>query len=164
MLTRNKWFAVAALLLAGSACSKEFTGVGEGIDPATFTLRTINGQTVPLTAAIRNNGNLRIEILDGTFKIESTYQFSQTTSYRRTENGTVTTSTEKCIGTYNVTITTGGITTLVFVEKGSENTQCGIQLSPTGVGGRDRNYSGSFDGDHNITVDFDVTTHSAYNK
>jgi hypothetical protein len=162
MLSRNICLAVTALILAGAACTKEFTGVGEGIPLATFELRTINGQTVPLTAAIR--GNTRVEILSGTFKIESTFQFTNSTTYRRTENGVVTTVVENCVGTYNATSTTGGITTLAFSEKGSENTQCGVQLSPTGTGGRTRNYGGTWDGANTLTADFDITTHSVYSK
>jgi hypothetical protein len=162
MLIRKICFAMAALLLAGTACAKDFTGVGEGIPPATFTLETINGQTVPLTAAIR--GTVRVEILSGTFTIESTYQFSNSTTYRRTENGQVTTAVEKCVGTYDPTITTGGITSLAFTEQGADNTQCGVQLSPTGVGGRTRNYTGTWNGGTTLTADFDVTTHSVYLK
>lgn len=162
MLTRKICVALAALILVAPACSKEFTGVGEGIPPATFTLQTINGQTVPLTAVIR--GTVRVEILSGTFKIESTFEFTNSTTYRRTENGQVTTAVENCVGTYDPTITTGGITTLVFSEKGSENTQCGVQLSPTGFGGRDRNYGGTWNGSNSLTIDFDVTTRSVYGK
>src|SRR5437763_12025186 len=162
MLTRKICFALVALILAAPGCAKDFTGVGEGIPPATFELRTINGQTVPLTAAIR--GTTRIQILSGTFKIESTFQFTNTTTYRRTENGTVTTVVENCVGTYDPVITTNGITTLAFAEKGSENTQCGVQLSPTGVGGRTRNYGGTWDGANTLTADFDITTHSVYSK
>ena len=97
-------------------------------------------------------------------KIESTFQFTNTTTYRRTENGTVTTVVENCVGTYDPVITTNGITTLAFAEKGSENTQCGVQLSPTGVGGRTRNYGGTWDGANTLTADFDITTHSVYSK
>ena len=162
MLTRNTYFALAALILAAPACAKDFTGVGEGIPQATFTLQTINGLTVPLTAAIR--GTVRVEILSGTFTIESTYQFSNTTTYRRTENGQVTTAVEKCVGTYDPTITTGGITSLAFSEQGADNTQCGVQLSPTATGGRTRNYPGTWNGSTTLTADFDVTTHSVYVK
>ena len=162
MLTRKICVVLAATILPAVACSKEFMGVGEGIPPATFTLQSINGQTVPLTAAIR--GTVRVEILSGTFKIESTYQFTNSTTYRRTENGQVTTVVENCVGTYDPIITSGGITTLAFSEKGSENTQCGVQLSPTGNGGRDRNYPGTWNGGNTLTADFDVTTHAVYGK
>ena len=162
MLTRKIWLALIALLLVAPACAKDFTGVGEGIDPATFELRTVNGQNVPLTAVIR--GTTRIEILSGTFKIESTYQFTNSTTYRRTENGTVSTVTENCVGTYDPTFTNNGITTLAFSENGADNTQCGVQLSPTGVGGRTRNYPGTWNGSNTLTADFDITTHSVYSK
>jgi len=160
MLTRKICFALAPLILPALSCSKEFTGVGEGIPEATFALQTINGQTVPLTAAI--HGTARVEILSATFKIESTYQFTNSTTYRRTENGQVTMVVENCVGTYEVTITTGGITTLAFSERGSENTQCGVQLS--GIGGRDRNYGGTWNGSNTLTVDFDLTTHAVFGK
>ncbi|MFN2601478.1 MAG: hypothetical protein ABR582_01845 [Gemmatimonadaceae bacterium] len=159
MLTRKTCFALAALLLVAPACSKEFVGVGEGIPPASFTLQTINGQSVPLTAAIR--GTVRVEILSGTFTIESTYQFTNSTTYRRTENGQATTVVENCVGTYDPTITTGGITTLAFSELGADNAQCGVQL---GAGGRTRNYSGTWNGSNTLTADFDITTHSVYGK
>ena len=162
MLTRKICFALGALILPSVACSTEFTGVGEGIPPATFTLQTINGQTVPLTAVIR--GTVRVEILSGTFKIDNTYQFTNSTTYRRTENGQVTTAVENCVGTYDPTITTGGVTSLAFSEKGSENAQCGVQLSPTSTGGRNRNYPGTWNGSNTLTADFDVTTHSVYSK
>jgi hypothetical protein len=162
MLTRNTYFVLAALLLVAPACSKEFTGVGEGIPPATFTLQTINGQPVPLTAAI--HGTTRIEILSGTFKIESTYQFTNSATYRRTENGQVTTVVENCVGTYDPVITTGGVTSLSFTEQGADNPQCGVQLSPTGTGGRTRNYPGTWNGANTLTLDFDLTTHSVYGK
>lgn len=158
-MTRKTFLALVALILAAPACAKDFTGVGEGIPSATFTLRTINGQTVPLTAAIR--GTARIEILDGTFNIVNTFQFTNSTTYRRTDNGQVTTVVETCVGTYDPTITTNGVTSLAFVEKGSENAQCGVQL---GAGGRDRNYPGTWNGSNTLTADFDVTTHSVYSK
>ena len=162
MLNRNICLAVTALIHVGAACSKEYTGPGEGIPNASFTLQTINTQAVPLTAAIRNG--VRIEILSGDFKIISSYQFTSATNYRRTETtGQVSTSTETCVGTYAVShLTTGA--TMVFTELGSENSGCGIQLSPLGVGGRNRNYSGAWDGASKLTVDFDVTTRSIYGK
>ena len=162
MLTRKICLAFAALILAAPACSKEFTGVGEGIPPATFTLQTINGQTVPLTAVIR--GTVRVEILSGTFKIENTFQFTNSTTYRRTENGVATTAVENCVGTYDPTITTNGVTTLAFSELGADNAQCGVQLSPTSTGGRTRNYPGTWNGSNTLTADFDVTTHAVYSK
>ena len=162
MPTRKICVVLAALILVAPACAKEFTGVGEGIPVATFTLQSINGLTVPLTAAI--HGTVRVEILSGTFKIESTYQFTNSTTYRRTENGQATTVVENCVGTYDPIITSGGITTLAFSEKGSENTQCGVQLSPTGTGGRIRNYPGTWNGGSTLTADFDLTTHTVYTK
>jgi hypothetical protein len=105
-----------------------------------------------------------VEILSGTFVIESTFRFTNSTTYRRTENGQATTVVENCVGTYDPTITTAGVTTLAFSEQGSENTQCGVQLSPTGTGGRTRNYGGTWNGANTLTADFDVTTHSVYGK
>jgi hypothetical protein len=161
MLTRNISFAIAASVLVGTGCSKEFTGIGEGLPSATYTLQTINGQTLPLTVAIR--GGVRIEILSGTFRIESTTRFTSSATYRRTENGQATTAVENCVGTYNVSNSTTGAT-IAFSEPGAENAGCGVQLSPTGTGGRDRNYTGTWDGANTLAIDFDVTTHSVFTK
>ena len=161
MLNRNTCFALVALLFAGSACSKEYTGPGEGLPSATYSLQTINAQSIPLTVAIR--GPVRIEILSGTFEILSTFRFSSSATYRRTENGVATTSVETCVGTYNVSNTPTG-TNVTFTEPGPLNTQCGVQLSPTGVGGKDRNYTGVWDGANHLTIDFDVTTRSLFVK
>ena len=162
MLTRKICFAFAALITAVAGCSKGYTGPEEGIPPASFALKTINNQTVPLTAAIR--GAVRVEILSGTFKIESTFKFTNSTTYRRTENGQVTTSTENCVGTYFVTNTAAGTSTIIFTELGAENTLCGVQLSPFGIGGHDREYTGTWDGGNTLTIDFDQTTRSIYGK
>jgi hypothetical protein len=162
MLSRKTFFALAALIPAVADCSKGYTGPEEGIPPASFALKTINGQPVPLTAAIR--GAVRVEILSATFKIESTFKFTNSTTYRRTENGQVSTSVEDCVGTYFVTNTTAGTATIIFRELGGENTLCGVQLSPVGIGGHDREYTGTWDGANTLTVDFDQTTHSVYGK
>jgi hypothetical protein len=156
---RRICFAFAALVVGTIACSKETTGIGEGLPSATFTLRTINGQNVPLLVAIRNG--VRIEILDGTFKIESTSRFTSSATYRRTDtNGAVSTAVENCIGTYNVS-NSATSSKVLFTELGSENANCGVQL---GAGGRDRNYTGTWDGANTLAVDFDVTTHSVFTK
>lgn len=155
------WVCLAASMIAGTACSKEYTGPGEGLPSASYNLQTINGQGIPLTVAIR--GPVRIEILSGAFNILSTFRFSSSATYRRTDNGVVTTAVETCVGTYNVSNTPTG-TNIQFSEPGSQNTQCGIQLSPTGVGGKDRSYTGVWDGANHLTIDFDVTTKSVFVK
>ncbi len=164
MMNRNIYTAVAALFFAVAACSGDYTGPnGEGIANADFNLQTINAQAVPLTAAIRNG--VRIEIISGTFDIISSYKFTSSTTYRTTQtNGQFSTAVENCFGTYAVSHLATGGANIVFTELGSENTECGVALSPLGVGGRNRTYSGSWDGASKLTVDFDVTTHSIYSK
>ena len=161
MLNRNMYFGLAALLVAGAACSKEYTGPGEGLPSGSYALQTINNQPVPLLVAIR--GPVRIEILSGTFDILSTFRFSSSATYRRTENGVATTSVETCVGTYNVS-NLPTQTNVSFSEPGSQNANCGVQLSPTGVGGKDRNYTGVWDRSNRLTIDFDVTTKSLFVK
>lgn len=162
MLNRKICTAIAALFLTAAACSKDYTGPnGEGISPEGFTLQTVNAQAIPLTAAIRNG--VRIEIISGTFDITSSYQFMSSTTYRRTEtNGQFSTAVENCVGTYAVSHLASGAANIVFTELGSQNAECGVQLSPVGVGGRNRVYSGTWDGANVLTVDFDVTTRSIY--
>ena len=164
MLNRKICTAIAALFFSVAACSSDYTGPnGEGIPSASFTLQTINAQGVPLTAAIRNG--VRIEILSGTFNIVSTYRFTSSTTYRTTQpNGQFSTSVENCVGTYAVSHLATGAANIVFTELGSENAECGVALSPLLVGGRNRTYSGNWDGASKLTIDFDVTTHSIYGK
>ncbi|HVD59844.1 MAG TPA: hypothetical protein VNC11_03160 [Gemmatimonadaceae bacterium] len=164
MLNRKICTGIAAMFFSLAACSSDYTGPnGEGIPPAHFNLQTINAQGIPLTAAIRNG--VRIEILSGTFDITSTYQFTSSTTYRRTEtNGQFSTAVENCVGTYAASHLATGAANIVFTELGSENAECGVQLSPVGVGGRNRVYSGNWDGGSKLTIDFDVTTRSVYGK
>jgi hypothetical protein len=164
MLNRKTWTGLAALIFAAAACSTDYTGPnGEGIPSADFNLQSVNAQGIPLTAAIRNG--VRIEILSGTFDIISSYRFTSSTTYRRTEtNGQFSTAVENCIGTYAVSHLATGGANIVFTELGSENAGCGVQLSPVGLGGRNRTYSGNWDGGSKLTVDFDVTTRSVYGK
>src|SRR5689334_6274186 len=100
MLNRKICTAIPALFVVLAACSGEYTGPnGEGIPSAHFNLQSINAQGVPVTAAIRNG--VRIEIISGTFDIISTYRFTSSTTYRRTEtNGQFSTAVENCVGTY----------------------------------------------------------------
>lgn len=153
---------MAALILAVAGCGSDYTGPGEGLESATYNLQSINGSAVPLTAAIR--GNVRVEILSATLSIISAYRFTNTTTYRRTENGvTVTQPVETCVGTYIVSPQATGAK-IYFTEPGSENVTCGVQLSVTGVGGRTRSYTGVWNGGNGFAIDFDVTTHSVYTK
>jgi hypothetical protein len=153
---------MVALILVAAGCGKDYTGPGEGLESATYNLQLINGQAVPLTAAIR--GNVRVEILSATLSIISAYRFTNTTTYRRTENGvTVTQPVETCVGTYIVSPQAKGAK-VFFTESGAENASCGVQLSATGVGGRTRSYTGVWDGENGFAIDFDVTTHSVYTK
>ncbi|HEX2168143.1 MAG TPA: hypothetical protein VHG09_12995 [Longimicrobiales bacterium] len=102
----------AAFLMPLIACGDE-----DPADPTieasgTYTLRSINGQDLPVT--VLQIGADMVEVLDGEIRLNTDHTFSDSTTLRITEGGQVSTDVESLRGTYvqsstSVTLTpTGG--------------------------------------------------------
>jgi hypothetical protein len=150
--------AVAAVILIAPACGGgKSTSPNEQIPTGSYTLLSINGQTPPITVALR--AGFKLDITSATLTIQSSNRFINSASYTKIENGVTTTPVENCTGTF-----TASNHTIAFSEPGVQNSLCGVVQQSGGTGGTQRNYTGTWDGGSRITVDFDPTTRSIYQK
>lgn len=98
----GKVCAVALLALA-AACSGD--GVNEPASVAgTYTLQSVNGG--PLPFVIFDESGYKLEITAASYVLTSAGTFTNSATFRETESGTVTTSTETFTGQYTVTAST----------------------------------------------------------
>lgn len=93
---RKLVLAIAAVSLLG--CGGDSSGPGASA-VGTWNLVTINGS--PLPATIIQAPTYRLEILSDRFVLSSNGTMSDTFTYRETENGTATTTTETDNGTWS---------------------------------------------------------------
>ena len=114
---------VATLLLVGTACGGDpATGPDQADITGSYTLRTINGQSLPYTTL--SAGVNRAEVLSSSLRLDTDGPFHEERSVRRTHAGVSITEAESRFGTY--TSTTSGVT---FRATG------GAQVSGTRAGG-----------------------------
>ena len=96
-------FILAVIAVTALACgggSDKSTGPNAAV-AGTYTLRTINGQILPVI--IDQEGNDKLEITGGTVTLNSDLSFVDATTYRLTLSGQVTSETDTGFGTYVVT-------------------------------------------------------------
>lgn len=148
MLRRTGFFTIAFAALAGPACGGKQITSDESIPPARYTLVSLNGQAPPIFIEFNPTGSHTVEVTGATFTIISAGRFTNSSTYRQTDIGIVTTFGQDCTGTF-----TQNQQSLVFQEvTSSSNAVCG------------RLYTGVWDGANRLTVDFDPTTLSIYEK
>lgn len=114
-----KWKGMLALLLVPMmiACSDDDDATGITADMAgTYTLRTINGQNLPFT--VINQPGHTLEVTADQYVLNADGTFNSTVSFRETENGTVTTSTDSYSGTWQ---RSGSTITLTSADYGLES-------------------------------------------
>ena len=98
---------VATLLLVGAACGGDTaTGPDGGNIDGSYTLRTINGQTLPYTTL--SAGVNTAEVLSASLSLNADGTFREERSVRRTHAGVAITEAEMKFGTY--TSTSSGVT------------------------------------------------------
>jgi hypothetical protein len=94
-----------ALLLALStlpACGDGTgPGLGLGTQTGTYTLRTVNGNTLPFT--IEDGAGVTVVIVSDAFTLQEGGRFSETFTLRVTENGTTTTESGTNAGAWTLT-------------------------------------------------------------
>ena len=112
-----------------------------------YTLISVNGVLVPVVFSAEQFFTLRITA--GTLMVSSNNTFTASATYEQTLNvgGVKTTDTVTCTGTY---ATSGN--TITFTEANSTNANCG------GV------YTGTWDGENALTIDFDVGVQALFEK
>jgi hypothetical protein len=87
-----------ALVLPFSACGDD-DPTSPNVDvTGTFTLRTINGEDLPVIIA--QVGEDMIEVTEGTIRLNADSTFSDSTTFRITEGGVVTIEEDGAVGTY----------------------------------------------------------------
>jgi hypothetical protein len=96
------------------------SGPGSASAEGTWDLITINGSPLPFTV-IELAGSYRFEVISDRFVAHSSGTWTETFTYRETEEGVVTTTTETDVGTWsqsgsNVTVTAsdGRVTTVTI--------------------------------------------------
>lgn len=93
--------AVIALLGLVAACGGGNDGINEPRSVAgTYTLQTVNGAALPFV--VFETAGYKIEVTGASYVLASAGTFSNSASFRETENGVVTTSTETVTGQYTV--------------------------------------------------------------
>ncbi|HET9777185.1 MAG TPA: lipocalin family protein [Gemmatimonadaceae bacterium] len=93
--------AVAVGTFGLAACGG---GAGDSLGPGslagTYNLQTVNGKAPP--AVLVEDGSYKLEVLSGTYTLNADNSYSATASFRETENGVVTPSSESETGSYSV--------------------------------------------------------------
>jgi hypothetical protein len=111
---RRLLLAIGAVSLF--ACG-DSSGPGNASAEGTWDLIRINGSPLPFTV-IEIAGSYRYEVISDRFVVHSNGTWNETFTYRETENGTVSTTTESDAGTWaqsgstvSVTYSDGTVTT-----------------------------------------------------
>ena len=145
MRQRMIGFAIVAFSLFLPSCGGNSTS--PTVDPVvgSYNLVSINGFAVPVRVSLTSTKE--VVITASTLVIDSSRGFTNTTTYRTTESGQVTSTAEKCTGTFFLFGAS-----LAFTETTAQNTTCGSR------------YTGVWDGVSQIAVDFDPTTHAVFVK
>ena len=120
------------LLLAAAACGGDKSTAPKRLE-GTYTLRTINGGNLPTIVYDDPASGQRAEVTAGSMTMTSGGTFSAPWSFRLTDNGTVTTYSETCEGTFT---RTGNH---VVMEETDNGSFCGGQ------------YDGDWDGNNTFT-------------
>jgi hypothetical protein len=95
----------AAAVLAFTAACGGSDGVSEPVSVAgTYTLQSVNGG--PLPFVIFDESGYKLEITAASYVLTSAGTFTNSATYRETESGTVTMSTETYSGQYTLTDST----------------------------------------------------------
>ena len=137
-------FVLAAVTIL-PACS-DSTGPSRTVT-GNYTLVSVNGVLVPVVFSAEQFFTLRIT--GGTLTLSSNNTFAASATYEQTlaVGGVKTTDTVTCTGTYAM-----NGNTITFSEANSTNANCG------GV------YTGTWDGENSLTVDFDVGVQALFEK
>lgn len=91
----------AALIAVASACGGDSDGITEVASVSgTYSLQSVNG--APLPFVFFDDGEYKLEVTGASYTLTSTGTFSNTATYRETENGVISTSTETVMGSYSV--------------------------------------------------------------
>lgn len=99
--------AATILLLAAvtlPACGDSTgPGLGLGTPTGTYTLRTVNGNTLPFT--IEDGAGVTVVIVSDAFTLQDGGRFTEAFSLRVTENGTTTTESGTNAGSWTLSAT-----------------------------------------------------------
>lgn len=93
-----------ALLALTAACGGGDGVSGPGSVAGTYTLQSVNGG--PLPFVIFDESGYKLEITAASYVLTGAGTFTNSASYRETESGAVTTSTETLAGRYTVSAST----------------------------------------------------------
>ena len=136
-----------AILLAGLvlvAC-----GGDKGTNPATlegtYQLQTVNGAGLPGVLVNDPANSYTASLTTGSLTINGGSTYSNALTLREVDHGTVTTTDILCTGTFT---RTGN--SLSFTE--ATSAYCG------------GSYTGSWDGNRNVTVAYDASTQAVYHR
>jgi hypothetical protein len=110
-----------------------------------YSLRTVNGSTLPVT--VFQSGTYSLRITAGSITINSGTTFSSSVSYTETEAGQTSNTTSVCTGTYTV-----NGNSVFFSEAFSNNDDCG------------GDYTGSWNGSNDLTVAFDASLQAVFRR
>jgi hypothetical protein len=136
--------SLLAALAMGACGGDKSTGTKASL-PGTYTMKTVNGSTLPVT--YYQDASEKDEITSGNLVINSNNTFSETASFRVTLSGQTSTSSSTCTGTF-----TQNGNSITFTEAVSSNEDCG------------GSYVGSWSNGNTLTVAFDAGIQVVYRK
>ncbi|MFL5560338.1 MAG: hypothetical protein ACJ79K_02580 [Gemmatimonadaceae bacterium] len=91
--------AVAFLLIVAAACGSDKSTGPKRIE-GTYTMQSIDSQTLPMIYYDDPAAGQRVEVLSGSITLSSNGTYSSPWSLRITDAGTVSPYSETCTGTY----------------------------------------------------------------
>ena len=98
-------FAVAFLLIAAAACGSDNSTAPKRME-GTYTMQSIDGQTLPMIYYDDPTAGQRVEVLSGSITLNSNGTYTSPWSLRITDAGTVSPYSETCTGTYTRSVNT----------------------------------------------------------
>lgn len=134
--------ALAGFITITAACGSDSTTSPTSTLPGTYTLKTVNGGSLPYTFS-ESGGTFKVN--SGTLTITSS-SFTNTFNITQTPTGgAATTATKVCTGTYTVS---GSVASF----KESSSTDCGDS------------YPGTYTAETTITIVYDGSATAVYQK
>jgi hypothetical protein len=91
---------IAVAIFAVAACGGAADTTAPSSIAGTYSLQTVNGQIPPVVLV--QDASYKLEILSGSYTINTDNTYSAVASFRETDNGVVTPSTESETGTYSL--------------------------------------------------------------
>ena len=101
-MSRSLTAFALALVLPLAACSDDDDPSGPDVEASgTYALASVNGEALPYTLLVSEGDS--VEVVDGHIELNVDHTFTDSTTFRITEGGTITSEVEVYTGSYSQT-------------------------------------------------------------